>query len=120
MKDNIVKSKSMKLAIEVVALCKFLKNQKRDYIMSDQLLKSGTSVGANIREAEHAESKADFKHKMSVAQKEANETLFWLELLRETDYIREEQFKKTFPLAEEIMKLLIIILKTTRNSLIKP
>jgi len=120
MKDNVIKRKSIALAIEVVVLYKYLRNHKREYVMSEQLLKSGTSVGANVREAEHAESKADFKHKMAIAQKEANETLYWLELLIETNYIGNDQFKEVYPLAEEIMRLLITILKSTKNNLKTP
>ena len=84
--------------------------------MSKQLLKSGTSVGALIREAEHGESKADFIHKLAIAQKECNESLFWLELLERTDYITSEQFNSLFEDAVEIMKLTTSIILTTKKN----
>ena len=80
-------------------------------------MRSGTSVGAMVREAEHAESKTDFKHKMAIAQKEANETLYWLELLKETDYLTKEQFQTIYDDTVEIIKLLTSIIKTTKQNL---
>jgi len=91
MKDNVVKNKSFAFAVRVVRLYQFLCEQKKEFVLSKQLLRSGTSVGAMIREAEHAETKNDFKHKMGIAQKEINETIYWLELLKETDYLTIEQ-----------------------------
>jgi four helix bundle protein len=76
MKENVVKNKSFAFAVRVVKLYQFLGEQKKEFVLSKQLLRSGTSVGAMIREAEHAESKNDFKHKMSIAQKEMNETIY--------------------------------------------
>ena len=79
MKENIVKDKSFAFALRVIKLAKFLESEKREFVLSRQLLRSGTAVGALVREAEHAESKADFIHKMSIALKEANETLYgWI------------------------------------------
>ncbi|MFO0109807.1 MAG: four helix bundle protein, partial [Alphaproteobacteria bacterium] len=83
--DNIVREKSFEFAIRVVKLSKGLAEERKEFIMSKQLLRSGTSVGAMVREAEHAESKNDFIHKLGIAQKEINETIYWLELLRATD-----------------------------------
>lgn len=80
MKEIIIKTKSYAFAIRIIKLYQFLCNDKKEYILSKQLLRSGTSVGALIREAEHAESRMDFKHKMSIAQKEINETIYWLDL----------------------------------------
>jgi four helix bundle protein len=114
-KENIIKDKSFKLAIRIVKLCRFLKEEKAEYVLSKQLLRSGTSVGALIREAEHAESNQDFIHKMAIAQKEINETLYWLELLSATDYLTLEQFNSINNDAIEIIKLLTSILKTIKS-----
>ena len=81
MKENIVKNKSFDFALRIVKLYKFLIEEKREFVISKQLLRSGTAIGALIREAEHAESKADFIHKMSISLKEANETEYWIDLL---------------------------------------
>ena len=87
---------------------------KKEYVLSKQLLKCGTSVGAMVREAEHSESKTDFIHKIAIAQKEINETLYWLELLKETGYITDKQYESINSDAIEIIKLLISIIKTTK------
>lgn len=76
MKENIIKNKSFKFSIRIVKLNQYLQSQKKEFVLSKQLLRSGTSVGAMVREAEHAETKADFKHKMGIAQKEINETIY--------------------------------------------
>jgi four helix bundle protein len=113
-KEIIIKTKSYAFAIRIVKLYQFLSNEKREYILSKQLLKSGTSVGALIREAEHAESKMDFKHKMSIAQKEINETIYWLELLKDTNYLTVNQFDNINKDAIEIIKIITSILKTIK------
>lgn len=117
--SNPVREKSFKLAVRVVKLYKFLLKEKREEIMSKQLMRSGTSVGAMVREAVHAESKKDFVHKMSIAQKENNETLYWLELLKETDYLTEQQFDNIYKDADEVMSIIISIIKTTKRNLNK-
>src|SRR5260221_14015691 len=89
---NVVKEKSLLFAVRVVKLYKHLCTEKKEYVISKQLLRSGTAIGALIREAEHAESKLDFIHKMAVALKEANETEYWLELLKETQYLEPLAF----------------------------
>ena len=114
MRKNIVKDKSFAFAIRVVKTYQFLCNSKNEYILSKQLLRSGTSVGAMVREAEHAESKADFKHKMAIAQKEINESIYWLELLKETGYLSVIQFDSINQEAIEIIKLITSIIKTTK------
>src|SRR6478609_5383052 len=91
MSEDVIKTKSFAFAIRVVNLYKILIS-RNEYVMSKQILRSGTSVGANIREAKNAESKADFIHKMGISQKEADETLYWLELLQATNYISNEEF----------------------------
>ncbi len=94
----------------------YLQIQKKEFILSKQLLRSGTSVGAMVREAEHAETKADFKHKMGIAQKEINETIYWLELLKETDYLKNEQFESIYIDAVKIIKLITSIIKTAKSN----
>ena len=114
MRENVIKIKSFAFALRVVRLYQFLCNEKKEYILSKQLLRSGTSVGAMVREAEHAETKADFKHKMGIAQKEINETIYWLELLNETEYMTKDQFENINNEAIEIIKLITSIIKTTK------
>ena len=92
MKDNVVKDKSLEFAVRIVNLYKFLVNEQKEFVMSKQILRSGTSIGANIREAEQAQSRADFINKLNIALKEANETEYWLELLIRTEYITREQY----------------------------
>ncbi len=116
MKENIVKDKSFAFALRVIKLAKFLESEKREFVLSRQLLRSGTAIGALVREAEHAESKADFIHKMSIALKEANETLYWLELLRQGEYIGDQNFESVRSDSEELIKLLVAIVKTSKVS----
>lgn len=117
MKENIIKKKSFVFAVRIVKMYKYLCEHKKEFVLSKQLLRSGTSIGAMVREGEHAETKSDFKHKLAIAQKEANETLYWLELLKETDYLNEEQFDSINTDAIEILKLLTTILKTTKSNI---
>ncbi|MEP5341686.1 MAG: four helix bundle protein [Algibacter sp.] len=115
MKDNIIKDKSFTFAVDIVNLYKELAYNKKEYVMSRQLLKSGTSIGANVREAEFAQSKADFISKMSISLKEANETDYWLDLLHETSFIDDHKFKIFKPRSTEIVKLLVSIVKTSKQ-----
>lgn len=115
MKKNIIKDKSINFAVRIVKLSQYLSSSKKEYILSKQLLRSGTSVGAMVRESEHAESTADFIHKLSIAQKEINETLYWLELLKRTDYLDSSEFESINTDATEIIKLLTKIIITTRK-----
>lgn len=117
MRENIVKNKSFVFAVRVVKLYQYLCEQKKEFVLSKQLLRSGTSVGAMVREAEHAETKNDFKHKMSIAQKEINEAIYWLELLKETNYLTVEQFESINNDALEIIKLITSILKSTKANI---
>jgi len=119
MKKNIVKEKSFKFAIRITKLYQYIQSEKKEYVLSKQLLRSGTSVGAMIREAEHSESKADFIHKMAIAQKEINESIYWLELLKETNYLSMEQFKSINVDAVEMIKLITSIIKSTKSNLKK-
>ena len=119
MEENVVKEKTFTFAIRVVKLYKYLCSDKKEYILSKQLLRSGTSVGAMVREAEHAETKKDFLHKMAVAQKEINETIYWLDLLKETDYLTAQQHESIKMDAIEIIKLITSILKSTKKNIAK-
>ena len=87
--DKMVQEKSFRFAVRIVKLCKLLREEQKEFIMTKQLLRSGTSIGANIAEAQQAQSKSDFVHKMSVALKEAAETNYWIRLLHATDYLNE-------------------------------
>jgi len=115
MRENVIKEKSFNFAIEIVNLYKTLAYQKKEYVMSKQLLKSGTSIGANIREAEFAQSKPDFISKMSISLKEANETDYWLDLLHRTNYIDDKTFNNFKPKSTEILKLLVSIVKSSKQ-----
>lgn len=117
MKENILKKKSFHFAVRIVHLFKYLKDDKKEFILSKQILRSGTSVGAMVRESEHAQSKADFINKLSVAQKEINETIYWLELMFETNYIDKSQFESLNSDAVELIKLITSSLKTAKQSL---
>lgn len=114
-KENIVKTKSFLFSIRIVNLYKFLSKEKREFVISKQLLRSGTSIGALIRESEHAESTADFIHKLSIALKEANETEYWLDLLKETEYLSEKEYFSIQENIRELLKLLVSIIKATKN-----
>lgn len=116
MKENIVKQKSFDFALSIVKLYQFLVAERKEYVLSKQLLRSGTSIGANIREAGQAESKADFIHKASISLKEAYESEYWIELLHKAGYIDENQFNTLNSDLIEIMKLLTAILKTSKNN----
>lgn len=115
MKPNIIKDKSFDFAIDVVNLYKNLAYNKKEFVMSRQLLKSATSIGANIREAEFAQSKADFISKMSISLKEANETDYWLDLLYATKFISEKEFNLYKIKSTEILKLLVSIVKSSKE-----
>jgi len=113
-KRNLIKEKSFEFAKEIVYLYKNLAD-KKEFVLSRQVLKSGTSIGANIREAEHAQSKADFINKLSISLKEANETEYWLDLLYETNYLSDELFQNLKNKNIELLKLLISIINTSKK-----
>ena len=117
LRENIVEEKSYAFALRIIQLYKYLTNQEKEFILSKQILRSGTSVGALIKEAEHAQSKKDFINKMSIALKEANETEYWLMLLKDSNYISENSFESINNDCTEILKLLISIIKTSKNNL---
>ena len=114
MKENPIKDKSFAFALRVVKLAKLLQVEKKEFVLSRQVLRSGTAVGALVREAEHAESKADFIHKISIALKEANETLYWLELLHQSEYVDKQIYQSMSSDGEEIVKLLTAIVKAAK------
>jgi four helix bundle protein len=114
-KKNAIKEKFFLFAVEIVYLYKVLVD-KKEFVLSKQMLRSGTSIGANIREAEHAQSKADFIHKLSISLKEANETEYWLDLLYETKYLSKTEFESIKFKITEILKLLTSIINTSKNN----
>lgn len=109
----------MAFAIRMVKLKNYLNEQKHEYNIADQIQRSGTSIGANHREATFEESDIDYIHKLQIAQKECGETIYWLELLHATEYISEEQFNSLYAAAEEVMKMLTSSIMTTRKRLKK-
>lgn len=115
--ENTIKYKSKKFAVRIVRLYKFLCDNKKEYILSKQLLRSGTSIGANIAESECAISKKDFLSKVYIALKECSETKYWLELLYETDYLTKEQFESIHNDCEELRKMMSSTTKTMKEKL---
>lgn len=113
-RDNLIDKRCYTFALRIVKLCRYLNKQYSEYTLSKQVLRSGTSVGAQMREAKFAQSRADFVNKSSIALKEANETLYWLELLHDSGYINEEMFASIHKDAEEILSILVKIVKTTK------
>jgi len=116
--DNVIQKKSFDFAIQIINAYKFLFNEKHEFVMSKQLLRCGTSVGANIEEAIGAQSKADFISKLSIAYKEARETIYWVKLLQATDYLDNEKSTGLLNQSEEICKIIgkIQITFKSRNS----
>lgn len=118
-KENVLKDKSYKFALRIVKLCRHLTEEKREFILSKQILRSGTSIGANIAEGWQAQSKPDFIHKMSIAHKEAFETEYWLCLLRDGEFITEKQAESLITDCNELQKILATSIKTAKNKLMK-
>ena len=112
--DNAILNKSKAFAIRIIRLYQYLKDDKKEFVLSNQLLRSGTSIGANCREAYRAQSPADFTAKLGIALKEAEESAYWLELLAETNYLTKDQFDSIYADNEELIKLLVSIIKTTK------
>ena len=113
--ENIIENKSFHFAIRIVNLYIYLCRTQKEFILSKQLLRAGTSIGANVAESQQAQSRADFISKLSIALKEAVETNYWLRLLRATDYLSESEFSSVFEDCRELEKLLTSILKTTKT-----
>jgi len=117
MKESILKTKSFEFAVDVINLSKEL-SKKNEFVISKQILKSGTSIGANIREAKNAQTKADFIHKLYISQKECDETMYWLELLSATNYIDPQTFDSMHNKSSGILKMLRSTILTTKQNLI--
>lgn len=116
MKKDLLREKSFSFALRIVKLSKYLQEDHKEYILSKQILSSGTSIGALVREAQYAQSKADFLHKLTIALKEANETEYWLLLLKESNYLDEKIFESIYPKIDELLKLLISSTKTIKKN----
>ncbi len=113
---NLIKNKNVDFALQIIKIYKKLVNDKKEFVMSKQLLKRGTAIGALIREAEHTQSKADFVNKMSIALKEANETEYWINLLYKSGYLNYNDYSLIQKEAVSILKILISIVKTSRKN----
>jgi four helix bundle protein len=111
-KNNVILDKSKSFAIRIIKMYQYLNLQKKEYILSKQILRSGTSIGANVKEAVRAFSKPDFYMKIGIALKEASETEYWLELLHAAGYLTDDQFNSIYPECQELLKLLIAICRT--------
>ncbi|MFV0540085.1 MAG: four helix bundle protein [Aestuariibaculum sp.] len=117
MGKSVLKDKSYDFAILIVKLSQYLINEKKEFVLSKQLLRSGTAIGALIREAEFAQSKKDFISKMSISLKEANETLYWLDLLKDTYFITKERHQNYSKLNKELIAMLVSSIKTSKSKL---
>ena len=117
MKENILKDKSFQFAVRIVNLYKYLKKEHNEFILSHQIVRSGTSIGAAVREAEHAESIKDFIHKLSIGLKEVNETKYWLDLLFSAEFITKEMHESLNKDCEELLKLFTASVKTSKLKL---
>jgi four helix bundle protein len=116
-KKNILRDKSFAFAVRIYNLYKYLVEAKKEFVLSKQLLRSGTSIGANIREAYNAASKNDFIHKLSISQKEADETIYWLELLREVGLLTKTEFESMENEALELLKMIRSSILTTKKNI---
>ena len=114
--DNIIEDKSFRFAIRIVNLYKYLCRTQKEFILSKQLLRAGTSIGANVAESQQAQSRADFISKLSIALKETSETKYWLRLLKATDYLTDEESRSIYADCIELEKLLVTILKSTKQA----
>jgi four helix bundle protein len=118
MSKSIIKEKSFAFSIRIVKTYKYLIETKKEFVLSKQLLRSGTAIGALVREAQNAESTKDFIHKLAISQKECDETIYWIELLKETEYINQNEFDSINKDATELLKMIrssIITIKKTHN-----
>ena len=115
-KDNVIEYKTYSFANRIVKAYRYLTKEQKEYTLSQQLLRSGTAIGALVREAKFAQSKADFINKLSIALKEANETQYWLSLLHDNEYIDESSFLSIYEDAKEVTAILVSIVKTTKEN----
>ena len=118
-KKNVLIDKSFAFAVRIVRLYEYQRSSKKEFVLSKQLLRSGTAVGALIREVQHEESRADFIHKLSIAQKECDETVYWIELLKATNYLSEKEFERIISEAIELLKMIRSIILTTKQNIHK-
>ena len=116
MRKNVLKEKSFAFALRIVKAYKYLTEEKQEYILSKQLLRSGTAIGASVHEAEYAQSIPDFINKMSVALKEANETEYWLMLLKESEFIENDVYLSIVNECQELLRLLISTINTSKKN----
>ncbi|MCK9338140.1 MAG: four helix bundle protein [Arcobacteraceae bacterium] len=114
-KDDILRDKSYKFSLRIIKLNKFLQ-EKSEFVLSKQVLKSGTAIGAMVSESKYAQSKLDFINKLSIALKEANETKYWIDLLVDSEYITKQMYDSINPDIEELLRLLISSINTLKNS----
>ena len=115
MGNNIISEKSFEFSVRIVNLAKHLRSSKKEFILSKQILRCGTSIGANVAEAQKAQSRADFHTKMNIAMKEANESYYWIRLLHKTDYLSKKEFNSLEQDIKEIVAIITAICKTTDN-----
>ena len=115
MSNTAVQEKSFKFAVRVVNLCRYLQSEHKEFVLSKQLLRSGTSIGANVAESQQAQSRPDFAHKLNIALKEAYETNYWLRLMHATNYLNTQEFESIIADCQELEKLLISIVKTSKD-----
>ena len=113
--EKAIQEKSFRFAVRIVNLCKYLQAEKKEYILSRQLLRCGTSIGANVAESQQAQSRPDFINKLNISLKEAYETDYWLRLLHATQYLNQEEFESIITDCGEVERLLISIIKTTKE-----
>ena len=113
--DQTIQDKSFSFAARIVRLCKMIRCERKEYVLSNQLMRSGTSIGANIAEAQNAQSRADFLSKLNIALKETTETKYWLRLLRATDYMKEAEFASIIQDCVELEKILVCSVRTIRQ-----
>jgi four helix bundle protein len=114
-KPNVIAEKSEEFAVRVINLSKYLIAEKKEYIISKQIFRSGTSIGANVSESRNAQSKDDFINKLNIALKEADETAYWLRILKRTEYISQDQFSSLNEDVQELISILVSIIKTTKE-----
>ncbi|MFZ1527525.1 MAG: four helix bundle protein [Ferruginibacter sp.] len=119
-RKSIIKDKSFLFTKRIIKLYKYLTDSKKAFVLSKQMLRSGTAIGALVREAQNAESRMDFVHKLAIAQKEYDETIYWLELLFETDYLSEKEFKSIQKEADELLRMIRSSIITTKKVKKKP
>jgi len=117
MKESVLREKSYQFALRIVKLYQFIVSEKKEFVLSKQILRSGTSIGANVEEASQAQSKLDFVHKLAIAQKEAFETDYWLRLLRDSNYLTETQANSMISDCQELQKLITSSIKTVKANL---